>query len=873
MSDITLNIETTGGDEANDSLENLAKSAAKTGRAFKELSKDLRVSEGELKRIAKTLGLNEAQLRKVITSMGEWRSLGAESDRQFAALKKSIDGINPAQFKRLTAIIQKTSAVSKQAAAETGNLAKATKEVGKAAQGRTPPKPAKVPANRSQADRSQPSQNQPSQSPASSFDGDGKKAVDEFTEALNKSRDEASSLAKELEAAGKSAGGAAGAIANLGGEGSGTASAMVALQNQFGQLGTAADRLLLALEGAANGPRSRRKGKGQQANSTPAKAVASSVDTSLTGVDLGINFEQAQKLQQELKLNPEEFAKTGQILSQLRGTGATTQGVFRALEKEVGLTSDQFQLLEKSINPSIAGMEELAGVAAGLSEAIATPLKEGIKTFADFEGKIRQTGVFAQAYDTEAGKRSLQSLTAEVERLGASTPKSAAEIADFTNTMSQSGFSLDHIEKGLEGITNASIATGESMEDVGDVVGDVVKKFGLTASDSGQIADVLVAAVNNSPQDVKDLGEALGNVGEKAKASGQTLESTVNVLTRMAEAGIKGGDAGTALAAAMDQVDLSSAATSAKMGELFEGNSNAIAAFENLKLAATNADGSLKQMPDVLDAIKASTRNLSEGETAALVNSLFGASGGEAIIATLGLTDEKIREINKSQEEMGGIAARASEQMKQGLSGAFSELDSALGSAFLDAGQALAPIIEPLVRGLTLIVQGFSALPAPIQAAIVGVAGFTAVVAAGISILAGLQAANAALALANLTTAATEQTKLVAMQGAIAGQIASTAVTIKSTAANIAATVATTAFAIAQKLLSSKVLLAVGAVAAMAVGSLAVAPAMLTAAASSGVLSVGLGGLAAAGATAMVALAPLIAPLLALGAAAVGTKL
>ena len=115
----------------------------------------------------------------------------------------------------------------------------------------------------------------------------------------------------------------------------------------------------------------------------------------------------------------------------------------------------------------------------------------------------------------------------------------------------------------------------------------------------------------------------------------------------------------------------------------------------------------------------------------------FGVIGKRPINLHTVAQDDAVRlRTRKKFGPAAGFANRAGEQMKQGLSGSLDALSSAIQSAFIATGRALEPIITPLIQGLTSIVSTFADLPAPIQAALAGIAGFTAVVAAGIGIVA-----------------------------------------------------------------------------------------------------------------------------------------
>ena len=100
---------------------------------------------------------------------------------------------------------------------------------------------------------------------------------------------------------------------------------------------------------------------------------------------------------------------------------------------------------------------------------------------------------------------------------------------------------------GIEGIMNLAAASGESLASTSDIVTDALTAFGLKASDSGHFADVLAAASTNANTNVSLLGESFQYVASTAGAFKFSTEDTVLALGLMANAGIKGSQAGNNL--------------------------------------------------------------------------------------------------------------------------------------------------------------------------------------------------------------------------------------------------------------------------------------------------------------------------------------
>ena len=77
--------------------------------------------------------------------------------------------------------------------------------------------------------------------------------------------------------------------------------------------------------------------------------------------------------------------------------------------------------------------------------------------------------------------------------------------------------------------------------------------FGIEASQMSDVADVLTVTANSSAQTLIDLFEALKMGGPQAAAAGESIRETSAAIAVLANMGIKGSLAGTALRKSFSQ--------------------------------------------------------------------------------------------------------------------------------------------------------------------------------------------------------------------------------------------------------------------------------------------------------------------------------
>jgi TP901 family phage tail tape measure protein len=498
---------------------------------------------------------------------------------------------------------------------------------------------------------------------------------------------------------------------------------------------------------------------------------------------LGTTIGKAREFTQATGLSATKAAEAVARYKELTAAGASVGEKQRALTQELGLTSAQFERLARTANATKAGFAAIAGSAGAVSAGIGAIANKGSQEFAEFDGLLRQFGVIGEATAPQVA-----AVRSEIERLGTSTQKAPKEVAALSIELSKAGFKADEVGVALGGIVQSSQATGEGLARTGEVIGNVINQFKLTAKDTTNIADLLTVTSNKTASGTNDLGEALAYVGTEAKGSNQSLKDTLLALGLLADSGIKGSSAGTGLAEALKRLKLASANATTELGDLkSKGSKTAVAAFKTIEAGVRDASGQLRPLPEILKNLKAGMAQVgSQGDKDLINNALFGVQGGRVMNVLLSATNEKVSELDKSLQGAAGASQKAGEALSQGPAAGMKQLSATTDVALVKVGEILQGPFSLMISLGQNFVQTFVQLPAPMQAAIVGVGGFAAVLAA----------ATAALAAYNLAQGQNIVTEVIAASGVIArtaAELASTAVQKGRLAATIALNGATIA--------------------------------------------------------------------------------
>ena len=242
---------------------------------------------------------------------------------------------------------------------------------------------------------------------------------------------------------------------------------------------------------------------------------------------------------------------------------------------------------------------------------------------------------------------------------------------------------------GIEGVMNLAAASGEDLATTSDIVTDALTAFGLSAKDSGHFADILAAASSNANTNVSMMGETFKYCAPIAGALGFSAEDTAEAIGLMANAGIKSSQAGTALRTIMNNLAGDVKISGKAIGDV--------------TIATTNADGSMRDLSDILADCRSAFGNLTESEKAQAAESLVGKNAMSGFLALMNAGEDDIEKLSSAIDNCDGSAEKMAMTMQDNLAGQLTILKSQLQELAISFGDILMPAIRSIVSKL----QGF----------------------------------------------------------------------------------------------------------------------------------------------------------------------
>ncbi|HMS43967.1 MAG TPA: phage tail tape measure protein, partial [Pyrinomonadaceae bacterium] len=195
----------------------------------------------------------------------------------------------------------------------------------------------------------------------------------------------------------------------------------------------------------------------------------------------------------------------------------------------------------------VGGGMRSAGI--GLTTAVTLPVVAGFAAVLKIGAEYEQSMNLLQATTNATADEMIRADKIAMQ-LGSdlSLPNvSAKDASEAMLELGKAGFtvvqSMDAAKGTLQLATAANISAGEAAE----ITANALNMFGLEAKDAGRVADLLAGAASASSAEITDVAQSLQQAGAVFANAKVPIEDTVALIGQLANAGIKGSDAGTSL--------------------------------------------------------------------------------------------------------------------------------------------------------------------------------------------------------------------------------------------------------------------------------------------------------------------------------------
>lgn len=406
---------------------------------------------------------------------------------------------------------------------------------------------------------------------------------------------------------------------------------------------------------------------------------------------------------------------------------------------------------QQNFNSAVSNVAASGAIlTAGVTVPVVTMGKSVIETSKSFDQSMANvkaiSGATADEYDI---------LSAKAREMGEQTRFSASDAADAFSYMALAGWDVENMVSGIKPILDLAAASQMDLAQASDIVTDYLTAFGLQAdgaseaaarygiqtNNAAQMADEMAYAQANSNTTTVLLGDAFGNCAAQMNASGQTMETTTAILMAMANQGMKGSEAGTALTAAMrdinqqmltandtmDTAALAASGLNSVTGDLADVQGKCAIAIGDTLIPIEDANGNYRDLTDILVDVSKATDGMTETQRQTALMSTFTSRSIKAVNMVLTEGANSVAGYAEDLAQCNGTTSEMADIMNNTAEGSMAVLKSSWEELQLTLGETILPMFVDVVKALTEVVRCFSNLPTPVQNVIIVVAALAAV--------------------------------------------------------------------------------------------------------------------------------------------------
>lgn len=360
------------------------------------------------------------------------------------------------------------------------------------------------------------------------------------------------------------------------------------------------------------------------------------------------------------------------------------------LDKAADSLDNSLDQVDDGARKAGEGFTVMKGVIADLaSKAIQSVVgkltdlaKETLNVGMAFESSMSNNAALFKATGEE-----LDQLTETAQHYGETTQFSASEAADALGYMALAGWDAEKATQELGGVLDLAAASGMGLAEASDMVTDYLSAFSNTTMTAAEFADKLAYAQANSNTTAQQLGEAYKNSAAVLNAAGQDVETVTSLLAAMANQGLKGSEAGTALTAVMRDLT-----NSMDEGKIMIGET---------AVAVQDSEGNYRDLTDIIKDVEKATKGMGKAEKAAALSATFTADSTKGLNLILNDGVDKAADFEEALRNCDGSAADMAETMNDNVAGSLKLLKSNIESKMIKVFEAAKGSIKGSVESMS----------------------------------------------------------------------------------------------------------------------------------------------------------------------------
>lgn len=305
----------------------------------------------------------------------------------------------------------------------------------------------------------------------------------------------------------------------------------------------------------------------------------------------------------------------------------------------VSMTADHINNMGKRLVSSGQSMQQFGFFSQTASMGMVSMFRQGIDGSAKLDQSLRETYNMLDKKPEGGMNAFLKEYSGSIADLSKQWGVSQTDIANGMQEVIRAGYDEKSAFEIAKSSMQTAMATGEDYGQIMSGTTQIMSQFNLKTNDASQnmananrIQNALAKIANDTQTSYVGLADAMAKVGPVASNMGYTVEQTGSLIGYMANKGIDASQAGNNLRMVFQRL---AAPTKASSGALQE-----------LGISATDAQGNMKKLPEIMDQIGEATKNMGSAQRQEVIKTIFGAYATTAANALLDGREEIEKEAN-----------------------------------------------------------------------------------------------------------------------------------------------------------------------------------------------------------------------------------
>jgi TP901 family phage tail tape measure protein len=326
-----------------------------------------------------------------------------------------------------------------------------------------------------------------------------------------------------------------------------------------------------------------------------------------------------------------------------------------------------------------AAMGQVAATAGKSAEELAETTGHVNTAYGEFNGTLRDFAKF----------------------MGKNTAFTATEAAQALNYMALAGYNTQQSMEMLPIVLDMAAAGSMDLARASDMITDTQSALGLSSERTALMVDEFAKAASTGNTSVEQLGEAFLTVGGLGKelnsgfvqlsdgtaAEIDNIEQLEIAFTAMANAGIKGSEAGTHMRN--------------MLLKLSNPTKQGAEALEAMGITIFDAEGRMKSLDTVFSQLGDKFKQMTQQEKLSVIGDLFNARDTASAEALLAAVEQDWDRIGESILQAKGSATQMAETKLDNLQGQLTKMKSALEGAKIALSDKIVPSLKNLAGWAT----------------------------------------------------------------------------------------------------------------------------------------------------------------------------